>query len=54
MSLLVDDLSSALKELQETALIMTSGKLPTASEMERFHKAIEWSKRVLDRIERES
>jgi hypothetical protein len=47
MTMLEDDLLAALKELQETSLIMTSGKLRSATEMERYHRAIEWSKRVI-------
>ena len=47
MTMMEDDLLSALKELQEAALAMTSGKLPSGSDMERFHQAIAWSKRVI-------
>lgn len=42
-----DDLLSALKELLEASLAMTSGKLPSAQELERYHRSIEWSKRVI-------
>jgi hypothetical protein len=52
VTLMEDDLLSALKELQEAALAMTSGKLPSASEMERFNRAITWSKRVIELVER--
>ena len=48
-----DDLLSALKELQEASLAMTSGELPSASDMERYNTAIEWSKRVIASAERE-
>jgi pterin-4a-carbinolamine dehydratase len=53
MTLTEQDLLAALKELQEAALAMTSGKLPSASELERYHHAIDWSKRVIDRAERD-
>lgn len=42
-----NDLLAALKELRETSLVMTSGKLPSATEMERYYKAHEWAKRVI-------
>lgn len=53
LTLIEDDLLSALKELQEASLAMTSGKLPTASELERYQRAIEWSKRVIALAERD-
>ena len=48
-----DDLLTVLKELQEASLAMTSGKLHTAQEMERYQQAIEWSKRVISLAERD-
>lgn len=42
-----NDLLAALKELRETSLVMTSGQLRSATEMERYYKALEWSKRVI-------
>ena len=48
-----DDLLTVLKELQETTLVMTSGKLPSAQELERYQQAIEWSKRVIALAERD-
>ena len=48
-----NDLLAALKELQEASLAMTNGKLPSASAMERYHRAIEWSKRVTTLAERD-
>ncbi|MDD2735198.1 MAG: hypothetical protein PHF56_14775 [Desulfuromonadaceae bacterium] len=51
MTLMEDDLLAALKELQEASLAMTTGKLPSASDLERFHRAIEWSKRVISLAE---
>jgi len=52
VTLMEDDLLAALKELKETSLKMTSGQLPAADDMERFHRAIEWSKRVIALAER--
>jgi len=52
VTLIEDDLLSALKELREAALVMTSGKLPSASDMERFQQAIVWSTRVIELAER--
>jgi hypothetical protein len=52
VTLMEDDLLSALKELHEASLAMTSGRLPTADEMERYNRAIEWSKRVITLAER--
>jgi hypothetical protein len=51
--MLQDDLLAALKELQAASLIMTSGKVHSASEMERYLRAIEWSKRVIALVEGE-
>lgn len=47
MTLIEEDLLAALKELLEASLTMTSGKLPSAQDMERYHRAIEWSERVI-------
>lgn len=52
MTMMEDDLLSALKELVEASQAMTSGQLPTADEMERYNRAIAWSKRVIDLAER--
>jgi pterin-4a-carbinolamine dehydratase len=52
VTLLEEDLLAALKELQEASLAMTSGKLPSAQEMERYHQAIAWSKRVIEIAEK--
>ena len=52
VTLIEDDLLTALKELHEASLTMTSGKLPSASDMERYNRAIEWSKRVIALAER--
>ena len=52
MTMLEDDLLAALKELQEASLAMTSGKLPSAGDIERYHRAIEWSKRVIELAEK--
>jgi hypothetical protein len=53
MTMLEDDLLAALKELQAASLIMTNGKLHSASDMERYHRAIEWSNRVIALVEGE-
>jgi hypothetical protein len=47
-----DDLLAALKELHEASLAMTSGRLPSCDEVERYNRAIEWSKRVITLAER--
>jgi len=47
-----DDLLTVLKELLEASLAMTSGRLPSANDMERYNTAIEWSKRVIALAER--
>ena len=52
VSLLEDDLLAALKELREASLAMTSGKLHTGKEMERYHQAIAWSERVIELAEK--
>jgi hypothetical protein len=54
VTVIESDLLAALKELQEASLAMTSGKPHTANELERFHQAIEWSKRVIKLAERET
>jgi hypothetical protein len=52
MTLMEDDLLAALKELKAASLEMTSGRLPTGDAIERYNKAIEWSKRVISLAER--
>lgn len=52
MTQLEDDLLTVLEELQEASLTMTSGKLPSAQDLERYQQAIEWSKRVIALAER--
>ena len=52
MTMMENVLFSALKELQEASLSMTSGKLPSANDMERYNTAIVWSKRVIALAER--
>jgi predicted metal-dependent hydrolase len=47
-----EDLLAALQELLEASSAMTSGQLPTASQLERYQRAREWSKRLLDREEK--
>lgn len=53
VTLIESDLLAALKELQEASLAMTSGKLHSAAELERYHLAIEWSNRVIALAERD-
>jgi hypothetical protein len=52
VTLVEDDLYAALKEMLETSLSMTSGRLPSANELERYTRAVEWSKQVIARVER--
>jgi hypothetical protein len=54
MTFVEDDLLAALKALLEASQAMTSGRLPAASDMERYNRAVEWSKRVIALAERES
>jgi hypothetical protein len=52
VTLIEDDLLTVLKELQEASLAITSSKLPSADDMDRYRKAIVWSKRVIAFAER--
>lgn len=52
VTVMEDDLLAALKELYEASLAMTSGRLPSGNDMERYNRAIEWSKRVITLAER--
>ncbi|MDD2851926.1 MAG: hypothetical protein PHY09_08520 [Desulfuromonadaceae bacterium] len=54
MTLIEEDLISALKELQEASLslAMISGKLPSASDL--VERAIEWSKQVITLTENDA
>jgi hypothetical protein len=52
MPQLEDDLKAALKELLEASIAMTDGKKFTADEMERYHRAVKWSKQVIELAER--
>ena len=47
-----EDLLAALQELLEASSAMTSGQLPTASQVERYKRAREWAQRLLDREEK--
>ena len=44
-----EDFLAALKELLEASSAMTSGQLPTASQLERYLRAKEWAQRLIDR-----
>jgi predicted metal-dependent hydrolase len=47
-----EDLLAALQELLEASSAMTSGQLPTASQLERYQRVREWAQRLLDREEK--
>ena len=47
MTLMEDDLLAALKVLHETSIAMTNGRLHSAEDMERFHRSLDWAKRVI-------
>lgn len=47
-----EDLLVSLQELLEASSAMTSGQLPTASQLERYQRAREWAQRLLDREEK--
>ena len=47
-----EDLLAALQELLEASSAMTSGQLPTASQLERYQRAREWSQRLINREEK--
>lgn len=53
MTIIEGDLLAALKELLEASQALTNGKLPSASDLERYHRAVEWSKRVITLAESE-
>lgn len=44
-----EDLLAALQELLDASSAMTSGQLPSASQLERYNRAREWAQRLLDR-----
>jgi hypothetical protein len=44
-----EDLLAALQELLDASSAMTSGQLPSASQLERYQRAREWAQRLLDR-----
>ena len=47
-----EDLLASLQELLDASSAMTSGQLPTASQLERYQRAREWAQRLLDREEK--
>ena len=47
MTLIEYDLLSALKELYESSMEMTNGRLPSANDLERYYQALAWSERVI-------
>ena len=44
-----EDLLAALQELLDASGAMTSGQLPSATQLERYLRAREWAQRLLDR-----
>ena len=50
MTLLEEDLLSAIKELLESSQNMTGGNF-TADDMVRYQQSVEWSKRVITSAE---
>ena len=44
-----EDLLAALQELLDASSAMTSGQLPSASQLERYQRAREWAQRLLER-----
>lgn len=51
MTMLEDDLLSALKELLEVSISMTSGEHRTSDDMVRYQRAVEWANRVISLAE---
>ena len=47
-----EDFLAALQELLEASGAMTSGQLPSATQLERYQRAREWAQRLLDREEK--
>ena len=46
MTIIEEDLLAALKELLEASQALT-GDNPSASDLERYYRAVEWSNRVI-------
>jgi len=44
-----EDLLAALQELLEASGVMVSGQLPSESELERYLRAREWARRLINR-----
>ncbi len=47
-----EDLLASLQELLEASSTMTSGQLPSATQLERYHRAREWAQRLINREEK--
>ena len=47
-----EDILAALQELLDASTSITSGQLPTASQLERYQRAREWAQRLIDREEK--
>ena len=54
MTLLEDDLLSALKEMLEASEAAIGGAKLPADEMSRYNRAVEWSRRVITLAESEA
>ena len=46
------DLLEAIRELRTASADMTSGQLPSADQMERYQRALDWADKVIERAER--
>ena len=47
-----EELLASLQELLEASSTMTSGQLPSATQLERYHRAREWAQRLINREEK--
>lgn len=44
-----EDLLAALQELLEASSVLTSGQVPTEIEIERYMRAQDWARRLINR-----
>jgi len=47
-----EDLMAALRELLEASSVLTSGQLPTETDLERYKRASDWARRLISREEK--
>jgi len=47
-----EDLMAALRELLEASSVLTSGQLPTETDLERYKRARDWARRLISREEK--